>query len=89
MWPFSDKKNCSPAIPAEVLERLDRLEHQIQLLKVEWSEVYDKIAHQFDRERKRRGKALMEAEPADGNSAPSINWNDPVVIASEARKRGL
>lgn len=97
MWPFSHKEKHSPDLPEAFLTRLDTLEHDFKLIRIEWAEIYDKIVHQFERERKRKGKALSDAELVESpNSAAGVsdqlssgNWQDPVFIMEQARRRGL
>lgn len=96
MWPFRDKQTLSPGIPSEIQDRLHSLEHELKLIRIEWEEVYDKITHAFDRERKRRKRVLDDVTvgETDGGAQGTvglsgINWEDPVVIMAEARKRGL
>lgn len=97
MWPFSHKETDSHAVPEEFQRRLDTVEHDLKLIRIEWAEIYDKIVHQFDRQRKRKEKVIEDAGalgdvPEDtrgSGQVPGGNWQDPIFIMSEARKRGL
>ena len=94
MWPFRHKGKHSHELPEEFLQRLERVESSLKLVQTEWNEVYDKIAHAFDRERKRRrvafdASAAEIAEQTAPGAQKTPDWSDPVVILSEARKRGM
>jgi len=44
-----------------LLARFDRLESELKGIRLEWNDVYDKVAHLYDRTRKRI-QALKKAE---------------------------
>lgn len=97
MWPFSHKEHREFDVPEAFQRRIETLEHDLKLIRVEWSEIYDKIVHQFERDRKRRGKGLPDDQlPESSNPGPEAAynlagraWEDPAVILAEARKRGI
>lgn len=64
--------------------RMDRLEHSFKLLSTEWNEIYDKMAHAAERNRKRRKIEILEPEVAEGSNG------DPMSKAvQDAIKMGL
>lgn len=96
MWPFSHKVSRSEEIPEPLRERVSALESDFKRLRAEWNDIYDRIVHQFDRERKRRSKLAADSLPdpngsgtGDGVNSPAIDWSDPVEILKQARMRGL
>ena len=72
-------------VDVSVLEaRVVVLETEMRLIKLEWVEVYDKIVHQFDRDRKRKAKALEpppgpEVPPTDPPVAPAFKSRDEIA----------
>lgn len=95
MWPFSYKAKRSDEDPGEVRERVKALESDLKLIRAEWNDIYDRIVHQFERERKRRTKMASDSL-ADPNGAgepsratPQPDWSDPIEIMKQARLRGL
>jgi len=71
----SDKAAGVPRAEFEALEaKCDRLESQLKLIRTEWNDVYDKVAHLYDRTRKRI-QALKRAEDRSEstNGAPEAD----------------
>jgi len=76
------------------LARFDRLESELKGIRLEWNDVYDKVAHLYDRTRKRI-TALRKAE--DRSSATNGAEGDPehtqpqthADLMNMARGRGM
>lgn len=45
---------------------LESLRSEFRLLKTEWLEMYDKLTHLADRQRKREKQLVVEKEPLEG-----------------------
>lgn len=77
-----------------VLARFDRLESQIKRIEMEWNDTYDKIAHLYDRTRKRI-QALKRAEDRSNGTSSPEDTPEPSApkthaeILSMARGRGM
>lgn len=71
--------------PPPLAARIAILEQEIKSLRLEWNETYDKIAHQFDRLRKRQKAALEAPEPEAGNGSLLT----PEAVWDHARRRGI
>lgn len=71
----------------EVSSRLNEIESQTKLLRLEWNEVYDKLAHALDRLSKRNARALVEYKTSPGNGADApVTMDD---LWKKAREKGL
>jgi len=77
-----------------LLARFERLESELKGIRLEWNDVYDKVAHLYDRTRKRI-KALQKAEDrpegkngADGDQEPSQPQSHADLM-NLARGRGV
>jgi len=77
-----------------LLARFDRFETELKGIRLEWNDVYDKVAHLYDRTRKRI-TALRKAE--DRSSEPNGDGGDPqptgpkthAEIMALARQKGM
>lgn len=77
-----------------LLARFDRLESEIKGIRLEWSDVYDKVQHLFDRTRKRIGALKKAEERAEGPNGASndTEHTQPQTHAdlmNMARSRGV
>lgn len=76
-----------------LLARFDRLESELKGIRLEWNDVYDKVAHLYDRTRKRI-KALQKAEDRPEATNGTDSTQQPTVfqthadIMAFARQRG-
>ena len=91
----TEKSTGVPRAEFEALEaKCDRLETQIKLIRTEWNDVYDKVAHLYDRTRKRltalkraedRSEGVNGGEGAEQPSQPQSHAD----ILNLARGRGM
>lgn len=76
------------------LARFDRLESELKGIRLEWNDVYDKVAHLYDRTRKRI-QALKKAEDrseepiADSNGVEHSGFQTHADIMNSARQKGI
>lgn len=75
--------------PPDLDERLDALERSVKRLRLEWEDVYEKVARLMGRIAKRQ--ALIEThesrEDAPGSTIPAGGVADPITAAVLARRR--
>ena len=76
------------------LARFDRLESELKGIRLEWNDVYDKVAHLYDRTRKRI-QALKKAEARSDEQNGDLRDPEHTVpqthadIMLQARKKGI
>jgi hypothetical protein len=74
----------------QALARLDEVEHQIRLVRLEWQESYDKIHHALDRVGKRWSRALAEnSVPNNGAKNAPVSPTSTEDLWKIARERGM
>jgi len=66
-----------------LLARFDRLESELKGIRLEWNDVYDKVAHLYDRTRKRIS-ALKKAEDRSEGTNGDEPAPQPTVFQSHA-----
>ena len=77
-----------------LLARFDRLESELKGIRLEWNDVYDKVAHLYDRTRKRI-QALRKAEDrseepnGDKPDQQPPQFQNHADILNYARGKGL
>jgi len=89
-----DKDAVTPQVIELLLARMDRLEQNLNGIKLEWADTYDKVSHLYDRTRKRI-QALKKAE--DGSERVNGNLGDQehtqpkshAELMALARARGI
>ena len=72
-------------------ERLDALDSQIRLLRLEWTEVYDKVTHAVERWSKRQKaekQPELEKTTIETASPENRQYTDAELMAL-ARKQGM
>jgi len=76
-----------------LLARFDRLESELKGIRLEWNDVYDKVAHLYDRTRKRI-KVLQKAQDrSEGQNGDEVNqqptqFQSHAEIMAYARNKG-
>jgi len=92
--PEKEKDAVSRTEMELLLARFDRLESELKGIRLEWNDVYDKVAHLYDRTRKRI-KALQKAEDrpeatnGDESSPQPTGFQSHAEIMAFARQRGV
>lgn len=85
MWnPFKTSTEPAP----DVLERLRRLESEVAQLRLEWTEVLDKVLHRLQRQAKRDRDALLtdpQASGATNGGGVGVGAPPPLPDASQRR----
>lgn len=72
------------------LSRLDQVEHDLRLIRLEWQESYDKIHHALDRVGKRWQRLSAEnSEPNNNHDSPQKNVITTENLWKIARERGM
>ena len=88
-----EQKGVSRTEMELLLARFDRLESELKGIRLEWNDVYDKVAHLYDRTRKRI-QALQKAEDrSEGKNGDDVDqqvlaFQSHAEIMSYARNRG-
>jgi len=57
--------------------RIDRLEHDVRMLRLEWEETYDKVHRLLGKVARRHGAMLAAEKRADEDAPGSTNGQDP------------
>ena len=83
---FSRSKSTPPAPSTLLDQRVLTLETELKLLRTEWNDLYDKIAHQFDRLRKRQ-KAMIADQGTEPEETASPLTAD--AVWELARRKGM
>jgi len=97
-WKSTESNQENPGVSRTewelILARFDRLESELKGIRLEWNDVYDKVAHLYDRTRKRI-KALQKAEDrsespnGDDNTPEPTSFKSHAEIMQYARTRGV
>jgi len=66
-----------------LLARFDRLESELKGIRLEWNDVYDKVAHLYDRTRKRIS-ALKKAEDRSEGTNGDAEAPQPTELSTHA-----
>lgn len=84
MWnPFRTGTEPTP----DVLERLRRLETEVASLRLEWTEVLDKVLHRLQRQAKRDRDAILTEPQASGSTNGGGGAGVPLSLPIDPAQR--